>query len=194
MFGRHKFREGGRGRCARGPGRGEGWGEPGRHGFRGHRHGGGMRRMFDQGDLRFVVLSLIAEQPRHGYDLIKEIETRLGGAYAPSPGVIYPLLTMLEEMGLARLEASEGAKKLYAITPEGEAELVANKALVESIFSRMNAFKERSAGGRAPQVMRAMENLRLALRLRFERGPISDEQVQAVAAALDAAAQTIERV
>jgi DNA-binding PadR family transcriptional regulator len=152
-----------------------------------------MRRMFDQGDLRLVVLSLIAEQPRHGYDLIKEIETRLGGSYAPSPGVIYPLLTMLEEMGLARLEASEGAKKLYAITAEGEAELTANKALLESIQGRMEAFKERVSGGRAPQIMRAMENLRMALRLRLERGPLTDEQVQAVAAALDAAAQAIDR-
>jgi DNA-binding PadR family transcriptional regulator len=183
-------------RCGRGPRRGgEGdWSDWRGAGHRwGHRHGVGMRRMFDQGDLKFVVLALIAEQPRHGYELIKEIERRVGGAYAPSPGVIYPLLTMLEEMGLARLEASDGPKKSYAITPEGEAELAANKAGVEALFERIAAAGESFASGRAPQVLRAMENLKLALRLRLGRGPMNDEQIAAVAAALDAAAQAIER-
>lgn len=179
----------------RGPHRGEGWGEGGRGhwGGRGHRHGGGMRRMFEQGDLKFVVLALIAEQPRHGYEIIKEIEHRVGGAYAPSPGVIYPLLTMFEEMGLAELSASEGAKKLYAITEQGKAELASNKANVDALFARIASARERSASGRAPQIVRAMENLKLALRLRMESGPLSEDELQRVAAAIDTAAQTIER-
>jgi len=181
-------------RCMRGDrgGRGD-WSEWGgrRHGGR-HRAGGGGR-MFDQGDLRLVVLSLIAEQPRHGYELIKEIEARSGGSYAPSPGVIYPLLTMLEEMGFARMEASEGAKKLYAITTEGEAELAENRAAAEHLTARMTAVRESTSSGRAPQIVRAVENLRTALRLRMERGPLNETQIQAVAAALDAAAQAIER-
>lgn len=164
----------------------------GRHGWGGHRHGGGGR-MFGQGDLRYVVLALIAEQPRHGYEIIKEIETRAGGAYAPSPGVIYPLLTMLEEMGLARLDASEGAKKRYAITPEGEADLAGNKAAVEHLFARMAAVRESAGSGRPPQVVRAIENLRLALQLRLERGSLTEDQAQAIAAAIDAAATAIER-
>lgn len=167
------------------------WSEGHEH-FGRHRHGGG-RRMFEQGDLRLVVLSLIAEQPRHGYDIIKEIETRAGGAYAPSPGVIYPLLTMLEDQGFARLDASEGAKKRYAITPEGEAELAANKAGADHLFARMASVRDSAGSGRAPQIVRAIENFRLALRLRLERGPLSDEQVQAVATAIDNAAQAIER-
>ncbi len=167
-------------------------GRYGRHGWAGRRHGGGGR-MFDQGDLRLVVLSLIAEQARHGYELIKEIEARSGGAYAPSPGVIYPLLTMLEEMGFARLDASEGAKKLYAITPEGQADLAANQPAADHLMARMAAVRESISGGRAPQVLRAMENLRFALRLRLERGPLSEEDAQKVAAALDAAATAIER-
>lgn len=159
-----------------------------------HGHGrGGFRRMFDQGDLKYVVLGLIAEQPRHGYELIKEIEARVGGAYAPSPGVIYPLLTMLEEMGLAELSASEGAKKLYAITESGKAELEANKSNVESLFQRIAAAREHFASGRSPQIVRAMQNLHTALRLRMEQGPLNNEQIQNVAAALDAAAQAIER-
>jgi len=184
-------------RCHSHEGRGAHWGRGvrgerhGRHGW-GHRHGGG-RRPFEQGDLRFLVLALIAEKPRHGYELIKEIEERMGGVYAPSPGVIYPLLTMLEEMGQARLSAEEGGKKLYAITPEGEAELASNKDAVDAIFARIAGVRERTVGERAPQIVRAIENFRLALRLRVERGPVSDEQAQTIAAAIDAAAQAIER-
>lgn len=192
MYHRHLKRQ----RCMRGPRHGEGFGhdhERGHWGRRGHRHGGGLRRMFDHGDLKFVVLALIAEQPRHGYEIIKEIEHRVGGAYAPSPGVIYPLLTMLEEMGLAQLSASEGAKKLIAITGQGQAELVANKANVDSLFARIASARETFSGGRSPQVVRAMENLKLALRLRMERGPLTEAQLQDVAAAIDAAAQAIER-
>lgn len=170
------------------------WSEWGgrRHGW-GGRHGYGGGRMFDQGDLRLVVLSLIAEQPRHGYELIKEIDARSGGAYAPSPGVIYPLLTMLEEMGFARLEASDGAKKLYAITPEGQADLAANQSTAERLLERLASVRASVSGGRAPQIVRAVENLRLALRLRLERGPFSEEEAQKIAAAIDAAATAIER-
>lgn len=167
----------------------EGRGPWGGHG----RHGGGRRRLFDQGELKFVVLALIAEQPRHGYEIIKEIESRVGGSYTPSPGVIYPLLTMLEEMGLVELSGSEGAKKLYAITKEGEAELTHKRADVDALFARIAAARETFASGKAPQIVRAMENLKLALRLRMERGPLNETEIQAVAAALDGAAQAIER-
>lgn len=193
---RHRFFEKHRG--MRGPSRGEGWGGEhghwGRHGHgHGHRRGGGMRRMFDQGDLKFVVLALIAEQPRHGYEIIKEIEHRVGGAYAPSPGVIYPLLTMLEELGLVELSASEGAKKMFAITEQGKAELEANKANVEALFARIASARESFSSGRSPQLVRAMENLKLSLRLRMERGPLSEDELQRVTEAIDAAAQAIER-
>lgn len=191
---KHRFFE--RHRGMRGPRRGDHWAAEMSHwGRHGHRHGGrhGMKRMFDQGDLKFVVLALIAEQPRHGYEIIKEIEHRVGGAYAPSPGVIYPLLTMLEEMGLVELSASEGAKKLFAITEQGQTELSVNKANVDALFARIAAARESFSSGRAPQIVRAVENLRLALRLRMERGPLSETEVEQVAAALDTAAQAIER-
>lgn len=148
--------------------------------------------MFEQGDLKYVVLALIAEQPRHGYEIIKEIEARLAGAYAPSPGVIYPLLTMLEEMGLAALSEAEG-KKLYAATEGGKAELDAHKGAVEALFERIAAARESFSSGRSPQIVRAMENLKLAMRLRMERGPLTEAEIEAVAAALDGAARAIER-
>lgn len=165
----------------------------GRRGERGHFHvRGGRGRLFAQGDLRFVLLRLIAETPRHGYDLIREIEERLGGAYSPSPGVIYPTLTLLEELGYASV-TEDGGKKLYAITPEGEAALAANQATVDRIFARIGEVRAAYGGGPSPQVVRAMQNLRLALRMRLSRGPLSDAQVAALVAALDAAAVAVER-
>ena len=87
---------------------------------------------------------MIAAKPTHGYDLIKGLEDRMGGGYSPSPGVIYPTLTMLEEQGYASLTA-EGGKKLYQATQEGEAFLKANQAAVEAIQSRINTIaRERS--------------------------------------------------
>ena len=90
--------------------------------------------MFGSGDLRYVILQLISEKPSHGYEIIKSIQDRLGGMYAPSPGVVYPMLTMLEEMGHATV-VTEGARKLYTITEEGSKALAENKAVVEAQFA-----------------------------------------------------------
>ena len=158
-----------------------------------HRHGGGRHRLFDHGDLRFILLSMIADKPAHGYDLIKALEDRMGGGYSPSPGVIYPTLTLLEEQGFASVTA-DGGKKLYQATAEGEAFLRANQASLGAIQARIGALaKERSAVP-APQIIRAIENLKTALRLRLANGPIGEEQVRAIAAAIDAAAAEAERV
>ena len=96
---------------------GPGWG----HGRR------GRRRMFESGELRLVLLKLIADEPRHGYDLIKAIEELTGGRYAPSPGVVYPTLTMLEEMGFIEQSGGEGARKPYQITDAGRAHIEENE-------------------------------------------------------------------
>lgn len=163
-----------------------------------HRHGGGRGvgrgsgRMFDHGELRFVVLHLIGEQPRHGYELIKEIEDRVAGTYTPSPGVIYPTLTMLEELGHATVTES-GGKKLYAITEDGIAWLAANQAAVDGALAHMQEVRAANSGGPAPAIVRAMENLKLALRLRQGRGPLTEEQVRGIAETLDAAALAVER-
>jgi DNA-binding PadR family transcriptional regulator len=185
--------------CAPGE-RGFGFGA-GRHG-RGSRGSGpfgppggpfGRRgRFFEQGDLRWVLLGLIAEKPSHGYELIKAIEERLGGAYSPSPGVVYPTLTLLEDMGLIAAAQSEGARKAFAITDEGRAALETNKATVEAIFQKMAQVADLVGGGPAPQIIRAMENLRTALRLKLESGKLANDQVARIAAALDAAAKAVE--
>src|SRR6478609_2677148 len=94
--------------------------------YRGGGRGGRLGRFFDHGDLRYVLLHLIAEKPRHGYELIKAIEEQFGGAYSPSPGVVYPALTLLEELGYLTVSTGESAKKLHEITAEGRAFLDAN--------------------------------------------------------------------
>jgi DNA-binding PadR family transcriptional regulator len=163
-----------------------------RHGRGPHRHGRRSARLFDHGELRLVVLALISERPRHGYEIIKEIEDRVAGTYTPSPGVIYPTLTMLEELGHATVTESEG-KKLYAVTADGAAYLAANKTSADNALQRMQAVNNAHSGGPAPEIMRARENLKLALRLREARGPLTEQQIRDIAAALDAAAIAIER-
>ncbi len=160
-----------------------------------HGRGGrsGLGRFFAHGDLRLVILHLIAEKPRHGYEIIKAIEEHVGGAYSPSPGVIYPTLTLLEELGHVTVAAGDGAKKLHAITPEGQAYLESYRPAVDALLARMAEASRAHGGGPAPQILRAMENLKLALRMRLSAGPLSQEQVNAVAAAIDAAAIGVER-
>lgn len=155
---------------------------------------GRSRRMFDGGELRLVMLKLIADEPRHGYDLIREIETMTGGAYAPSPGVVYPTITMLDEMGLIGAQQSEGAKKRFAVTPEGSAHLAENAEQVATLIARLTGIgRARSRADRAP-VRRAMGNLRMAVQERLYREDVSDEWVHDVAALIDEVAQKIERL
>jgi DNA-binding PadR family transcriptional regulator len=172
--------------------------EPSRHEHAPHRRGGGrsgLGRFFAHGDLRLVILHLIAERPSHGYELIKAIEERVGGTYSPSPGVIYPTLTLLEELGYVTVGmAGEGARKLHEITAQGRAFLEANRPTLDTLLARMDEAGRAQSGGSAPQLIRAMENLKLALRLRLARGPLSLEQTQAVAAILDAAATQVEQI
>lgn len=154
------------------------------------RHGGGRPRMFEQGDLRFVVLKLLDGKPAHGYEIIKAVEERFGGAYAPSPGIVYPTLTLLEEQGLIAVVETEGPRKLYGLTHEGRAELGRSAGDVERVYARMSELRERFGGGTAPEIMRAMENLRAALTLRMSRGAPDD--TSKITAILDAAARSVE--
>src|SRR5215475_4240830 len=106
---------------------------------RGPMHGRAAR-FFEQGDLKYVILRLLEEKPRHGYDIIKELEGRFGGSYAPSPGTVYPTLTMLEDLGFARVVPEEGGKKIYEITDEGRKHLAEHSSTVDDIFQRIARF------------------------------------------------------
>ena len=149
--------------------------------------------MFDGGELKLVILALIAEKPRHGYEIIKELGERVGGDYSPSPGVVYPTLTMLEEMGLASVSQDDQGRKLYAVTPEGEKALADSKPQIDAIFARFSEREEAMGRGGMGSVVRAMMNLRAATRLRLRSRSATPEQVQAIVDALDEAAKKIER-
>ena len=124
------------------------------------RHGRGrMGRMFEQGDLKYVILQLIDDKPRHGYDIIKALEERSHGAYSPSPGTVYPTLTMLEEMGYVRASAEDGGKKVYEITPDGKKYLEENSSTVESIFERISETVEPFFSSSMGEVRSAMRHL-----------------------------------
>ena len=198
--GRHEGRCG-HGRDERHHGRGRGFGGPGSgifDGFMG-RHGRGFgggdrERLFDSGELRLVILSLVAEKPSYGYEIIKAIEERLSGGYAPSPGVVYPTLTLLEEEGYATVSSAEGGKKLYTVTEQGAAYLKTHQATVQAIFGRMEQAGRAYGRGRSPQIVRAMMNLGFALKMRAGQGNLSPEQTAKIVEAIDAAAKVIGEV
>ena len=172
----------------------------GRHGFGGGRRGFGGRgggdddmmhagRMLAQGDLRLIALALIDEQPRHGYDIIKAMEEKTSDWYSPSPGIVYPTLTYLEEVGYLTSQP-EGAKKLFTITDEGRAHLTENRALVDAVMARIAFIGEKAARirersgerdderARMPQLVRAaLDNLRDVTVKRIEGDPDAEAKV-----------------
>ncbi len=162
---------------------------------RGRARGGrGRRRMFESGELRLVLLKLIADEPRHGYDLIRAIEELTGGEYAPSPGVIYPTLTLLEEMDLIEEAKAEGSRKAFSITAHGRAHLEERKEEVEALFERLASLAPGERQNPGPVLGRAVKNVMTALRHRVGREGLDDELLHEIAAILDEAAQRIERV
>lgn len=167
----------------------------GRHGGPWERGFGGRERFLDPGDLQLLILQLLSEKPSYGYELIKSIEERLSGGYAPSPGVVYPTLTLLEERGFAQVvEPSEGGRKTYAITDAGRKELADNAARLREITERLEHTGHAFRRGRSPQIMRAFRNLAEATRIRMFRGDLTPEQIAKIAEAIDTAARSIEGV
>ena len=164
----------------------EGWGRG---------RGGGRRRgrMFESGELRLVLLRLISDQPRHGYDLIRAIEDLTGGEYAPSPGVVYPTLTLLQDMGLIEEAPGEGPRKPFQITDAGRAHLEENAEESEDLIARLKDIAPTEDHTAGPAIGRAVKNLMMALRHRVGRDGLDDELLHEIAAILDEAAQKIER-
>ena len=166
----------------------------GRHGGEGMMRGpGGRARLFGQGDLRLVVLALLQERPRHGYEVIKAIEERVGGDYSPSPGVIYPTLTLLAELGHAEVTAQEGDRKQYAITQAGLEFLASQQEALAAVNERLDRAGRSGHAMRAPEVQRALMNFRMALQLRMAKGSLDAAQIRAITEAIDAAAKAVER-
>jgi DNA-binding PadR family transcriptional regulator len=150
------------------------------------------RRLFAHGDLRLLALHLIGERPRHGYEIIKEIEELTGGSYTPSPGVIYPTLTWLEELGHVDIAVGAGTKKLHAITAEGRAHLDVYRPTLDALLARIRPLQGARTGAAAPRIASAMENLQHALKARLARGA-NDAQLELIVAAIDAAALAADK-
>lgn len=174
-----------------------GWGpfsfDFGDEGWSGGRRGRRARRMFESGELRLVLLKLIADEPRHGYDLIRAIEELTGGEYAPSPGVVYPTLTLLQDMGLIEEAAGEGPRKPFQATDEGRRHLEERAEEVTALFERLEDLKPRAGHTAGPAIGRAVRNLMTALSHRVGRDGLDEELLLEIAAILDEAAQKVER-
>ena len=150
--------------------------------------------MFESGQLRLVLLKLLDDEPRHGYDLIRAIEDLTGGGYTPSPGIIYPTLSLLQDSGDIEELEGDTPRKAFAITDQGRAELEEKKDEIEALFARLSEFGQRhSKSGGAP-IRRAMGNLAAVLEHRLSREGVEDELVHQVTALIDEAAQKIERL
>ena len=148
--------------------------------------------MFGPGDLRLVLMSLIEEKPRHGYELIKDLESKFGGGYAPSPGSVYPTLTLLEELEHIQAATSSGTKRLFEITAEGRSYLRENQAALDSALARME-MAARAVSGEAPpeDLHHAMHTLKAALM--FHRGGWDEKETARVRKLIEAAAEAISR-
>jgi len=155
---------------------------------RGHRRGG---RLFEQGDLKLVILRLLEEKPRHGYEIIKELEERSGGRYAPSPGIVYPTLTMLEEMGYAS-SVDEGGRKVYSITAEGRKYLADNQTTVDDVFHRLAELGASIFGDAVRPAHEAMGQLGRAYWRATMRTPATPESITKAAEILRRAAAELE--
>ena len=168
--------------------------DAGQHHRHGHQHHRRRKRMFGPGELRLVLLSLIAEAPRHGYELIKEIEDLTGGEYAPSPGVIYPTLSLLEDEGMIAPVESDESRKAFRVTDAGKAELEGSSAEVASLMRRLGKQAERSKPRGSPDLLRALGNLATVITNRAANGQFSGASKDKVVDLIDELARKIERL
>jgi DNA-binding PadR family transcriptional regulator len=157
--------------------------------------GGRRGRMFGPGELRLVLLALVAEEPRHGYELIKAIEEMTGGDYAPSPGTIYPTLSLLQDEGAIAEAASDDTRKAYEATEAGRAELAERADEVAALMERLSAHGEKAKGSSAPHdLFRAAGNLANVLKHKYRSGGIDDAVRQEIVDMIDELAKRIERL
>lgn len=183
-------RRGGPGRAARrgpfGPGFGPGPGMPAGRGFPGPR-GRGRGRRTNRGDIRAAVLALVAEQPRHGYEIIQEIAERSGGAWRPSPGSVYPTLSQLEDEGLVRVEQTDG-RKVVQLTEAGTAYVAEHREELDAVWASVG----RDADDEASGLWEQLGQLHAAAQQVMGAG--TPEQITAATAALTEARKTIYRL
>lgn len=161
------------------------WGRP-----RGGR-GRGRRQMFESGEVKFIILRLLKEKPMHGYEVMKALEEKMGGTYSPSPGTVYPTLQLLEDEGFVRVEEVDG-KKVYHITPEGDAYLTENRDLIDEIIERIKETVRDVAGGAMGDLHRHFGRLaKTTFGTAWRRGP-DDPALARVVGILEQATKDVE--
>ena len=171
--------------------KGPGFGPPWMKNREGFPFGMMKSRMFGQGDLRLVLLALIADKPSHGYDLIRTIEAKFGGSYSPSPGTIYPTLTLLEEQDLIAPQQSGGSKKTYEATDKGKVFLAENAEALKTVMAKIDTLAQTKSTPQIPEsIMQALHNLRHAL---MAKGAWTAEEEADAVANLKAVAKKIAR-
>jgi len=162
-------------------------------GFGRHRNRGRRQQMFESGDMKYVILRLIKEKPRHGYEIIKALEESMAGCYTPSAGTVYPTLQLLEDQGFVRVVEEEG-KKVYHITPEGETFLAENQTTVDDILGRVREAVRGFAGGSMGELNNSFGQLaRLTFGKAWRAGP-DDEKTRRIVEILKKAVSEIEAV
>lgn len=151
-------------------------------------------RVFRRGELRLVLLHLVSQEPRHGYDLIQQIEELTGGHYAPSPGIVYPTLTLMADMDMIDEKVDDSGKKIYSIAEAGTALLADEEKQVADILARLESIAQMDQAVDGASIRRAVGNLKSAIRIRLADEEKGSEKILDVAAIIDEAAGKIERL
>lgn len=152
------------------------------------------KRIFEAGQMKLLALHLIAQAPKHGYEIIKGISDLVGGGYCPSAGTIYPTLTYLEEQLWVCVEHSADERKQYIVTDLGLQHLHEQQVAVDQIFSRFDTRRQIQSNDQLLDIKRAMENLKYSLRLKIQHSELSTEEVRLIAEQIDQAAVNIGRL
>ena len=159
----------------------------------GRHRGGGRRQMFEAGEMKYVILRLIKEKPRHGYEIIKALEERMSGCYTPSAGTVYPTLQLLEDQGFVKAVDTDG-KKVYHITPEGEKYLEEHRDRLDDILDRVRESVRGFAGGAMADLNQAFAGLaRTAYKTAWRAGP-DDDRTRKIVEILKKALAEVEAV
>ncbi|KLI65082.1 hypothetical protein AAV99_00490 [Aurantiacibacter marinus] len=172
-------------------------GKRGGHRSRRRGQGGPMQkreRMFGPGELRLVLLAMLAEEPRHGYELIKALEEMTEGAYSPSPGIIYPTLQLLNDEGVIAAQESEDARKLYQATEAGLAELADRADDLEGLWNRLGRKAERARPTASADLFRSLGNLATVITNRASKNGMNSVDKDKVIDLIDELARRIERL
>lgn len=157
-------------------------------------HHGRRGRLFEAGRMKLLVLHLIQQSPKHGYEIIKEISDLVGGGYSPSAGTIYPTLNWLEDMSFVSIENTEADRKQYHITQAGIAHLQQQQPITQELLEKLQTRREIHNNDQLLDIHRAMENLKTSLRLKLKNQDFNPEQVRQIAEKIDQAAVEITRL